>query len=196
MCVFQREYTHGLAYANTAPSLWTGTTRCLQLMFSLSGGGTPANPALYERDRPFIYHVQAPLCPCACARSYHNGPKLCMTLAHFLPFKSCFWVGTADVRSQTSTCVGAMGGGVRSDEAGAGTEYSRYGYQLGKLLSVFVKLEKKNNVLYDTWRFTFSSFLFLWLWCPEDFFNPPPDLWPPSFIFFKCLKGVECFCTD
>lgn len=48
MCAFQCEYTHGLPYANTAPSLWIGTTRYLQLMFSLSGA-PPANHALYER---------------------------------------------------------------------------------------------------------------------------------------------------
>lgn len=82
----------------------------------------------WESNRPFIYHGRAPLCPCACACSYYNGSKLCMTLARFLPFKSCFWEGTAAVRSQTATCAAAAGWGVRSDEAWAGTEYSGYGY--------------------------------------------------------------------
>lgn len=75
--------------------------RYSQLIFSLSGAA-PANHTLYESDwesnRPFIYHGQAPLCLCACACSYYNGPKLCVTLFHFLLFKSCFWETAAAVQ--------------------------------------------------------------------------------------------------
>lgn len=75
--------------------------RYSQLIFSLSGAA-PANHTLYESDwesnRPFIYHGQAPLCLCACACSYYNGPKLCVTLSHFLLFKSCFWETAAAVQ--------------------------------------------------------------------------------------------------
>lgn len=89
--------------------------RYSQLMFSLSGA-TPANRTLYgratgESNRPFIYHGRAPLCPCACACSCYNGPKLCLTLSHFLPFKSCFWEGTAAVRSQPPPQRLLQGGG-------------------------------------------------------------------------------------
>lgn len=83
--------------------------RYSQLMFSLSGA-TPANHTLYwesdwESNGPFIYHGPRLHCaPCACACSYYNGPKLCVTLSHFLPFKSCFW-------ESTSTAVTAAGWG-------------------------------------------------------------------------------------
>lgn len=63
--------------------------RYSQLMFSLSGA-TPANHTLYRRVTEKATGPSFILAGlhCACACSYYNGPKLCVTLSHFLPFKS------------------------------------------------------------------------------------------------------------
>lgn len=101
--------------------------RYSQLMFSLSGA-TPANRALYERasgKSNMAIHLSRPasIVPVrACACSYYNGPKLCVTLFHFLPFKSCF-LGRAPASPpiRTSTYATDAVRGVGSDEVWAGT---------------------------------------------------------------------------
>lgn len=65
-------------------------------------------------------HLSGPLCPRG--RSYHNGPKLRLTRAHFLPFKSCFGWSV-----QTYRNIARCGVGLGSDEARPGTEYTGYG---------------------------------------------------------------------
>lgn len=85
-------------------------------------GGTPANHTLYEREtgeKQRAIHLSwpysiVPMC------SYYNGPKLCMTLCHFLPFKSCFWESTAVVQTAVRTCAGAAA-------AGCGSRQVRHG---------------------------------------------------------------------
>lgn len=67
---------------------------------------------------------------CPCARLYYNGPKLCVTLAHFLPFKSCFGRSTQTYRNITHCRVESTW-----DEACPGTEYTGYDRLIQKYLA-------------------------------------------------------------
>lgn len=86
----------------------------------------PSTGVLEGSEQPS--HLSRPLCPCA--RSHYNGPKLRLTRAHFLPFKSCFGWST-----QTYRNIARRRAGLGSDEAWPGTEYTGYGSPVQKYLA-------------------------------------------------------------
>lgn len=146
----------------------------------------------WESNRPFIYHGRAPLCPCACACSYYNGSKLCMTLARFLPFKSCFWEGTAAVRSQTATCAAAAGSGSDRTRHGLvqniqGTVTLAKNILVNSAISVW-KVRKKNLLRSMCGILPFLLYFSLTLHAQRIFFkvHTDPDLRPSSV--FKQLN--------
>lgn len=120
MCLSVRVYSRITLCKHRAFAL-NRQHRYSQLMFSLSGA-TPANRALYERasgKSNMAIHLSRPasIVPVrACACSYYNGPKLCVTLFHFLPFKSCF-LGRAPasppIRTSTYATDAVRGGRIR-----------------------------------------------------------------------------------
>lgn len=122
--------------ASPSPLLWHHASsppseRCPRWMsrIGLRRGRTRTGPSievLVGSEQPS--HLSWPLCPCG--RSYYNGPKLRVTCAHFLPFKSCFgW------SMQTYRNIARCRVGLGSDEAWPGTEYTGYGNLVQKYLA-------------------------------------------------------------
>lgn len=141
MCDFQFQHSDGLPYAKVVPPLWIGST-----MFSLSGGcpsqSQAAREANGESSRPLIYHGPALLCQCA--RSRYNGPTLCVTRAHFRPFKLCFSGGRGSRPSPNLHLRGRCTVVVQWDETCAGAPFFYGTLTLAKNIMV--------NSVISVWR--------------------------------------------
>lgn len=118
--------------AGAAP-LWCDIAPLPRAGYAMGAASRPSRNSNPRRAAGKLrHHLSWPGCAlCPRARSYYNGSKLFVTLAHFLPFKSCFGWSTQTYRNITHCWVES-----RSDEAWPGTEYTGYGSLVQKYLAL------------------------------------------------------------